>query len=267
VIDIPKLGLGTWLRDGHDGFRAIVEGLELGYRHLDTAQTYGTEGHIGRAIRTSGVPREEVFVTTKVGDVNLARQDFLPSLRRSLDLMDIGPVDLTLIHWPARGDSPPLASYMEDLAEAKAQGLTRLTGVSNFPGALVERSVTLLGPGEIVTNQVEVHPFLQNRALRACCEAHGIVVTAYMPLAGGRLASDPTLRRIAERHGVSPPVVTLTWLFQHGMFAIPASGRRDHMAENLRALELTLGDDEMTAIDALHRGLRLIDPAKAPVWD
>jgi diketogulonate reductase-like aldo/keto reductase len=100
VIDIPRLGLGTWLRDGDEGFHAIVAGLELGYRHLDTAQTYGTEAHIGRAIRASGVPREEVFVTTKVGDINLARQDFLPSLRRSLDLMASGPADLTLIHWP-----------------------------------------------------------------------------------------------------------------------------------------------------------------------
>jgi 2,5-diketo-D-gluconate reductase B len=181
--------------------------------------------------------------------------------------MDIGPVDLTLIHWPAHSDSVPLASYLEDLAEAKAQGMTRLIGVSNFPCALVERSVALLGAGELVTNQVEVHPYLQNRALRACCEAHGIVVTAYMPLAGGRVARDPVLKRIAERHGVSAPVVTLAWLLQRGMIAIPASGRRDHMAENLRALELTLGDDEIIAIDALDRGLRLIDPAKSPDWD
>jgi 2,5-diketo-D-gluconate reductase B len=267
MIDIPKLGLGTWLRDGDEGFRAIVAGLELGYRHLDTAQTYGTEAHIGRAIRASGLPREEVFVTTKVGDINLARKDFLPSLQRSLDLMDIGPVDLTLIHWPAHDDSVPFASYLEDLAEAKARGLTRLIGVSNFPCALVERSVALLGPGELVTNQVEVHPYLQNRAVRACCEAHGIVVTAYMPLAGGRVAKDPVLKGIAERHSVSAPVVALAWLLHHGMIAIPASRRRQHMADNLRALDLTLGDDELMAIDALDRGFRLIDPAKSPDWD
>src|SRR5688572_15501819 len=119
MIGIPKLGLGTWLREGEEGFRAIVAGLEVGFRHLDTAQTYGTERHIGRAIRAAGLPREEVFVTTKVGDINLARKDFLPSLEQSLDRMDVGAPDLTLIHWPAHRDSVPFESYMEDLAEAK----------------------------------------------------------------------------------------------------------------------------------------------------
>jgi 2,5-diketo-D-gluconate reductase B len=267
AIGIPQLGLGTWLRDGEDGVRAIVTGLELGYRHLDTAQTYGTEGHMGRAIRASGVPRDDVFVTTKVGDSNLARKDFLPSLERSLARMEVGVVDLTLIHWPSQGDAVPFASYIDDLAEAKGRGMTRMIGVSNFPCALVEKAVARVGPGELVTNQVELHPYLQNRAVRSCCRRHGIVVTAYMPLAGGRVAGDPLLKRIAARHGVSAPAIALAWLTQRGMVAIPASGRREHMAANLRALDVTLEDDELVSIDGLDRGERLINPAKSPEWD
>lgn len=264
---IPQLGLGTWLRDSDGGFRAIVTGLELGYRHLDTAQTYGTEGHMGRAIRASGVPRDEVFVTTKVGDSNLARKHFLPSLERSLDRMDVGVVDLTLIHWPSHDDAVPFASYIEDLAEVKGRGMTRMIGVSNFPCRLVEMAVALVGPGEIATNQVELHPYLQNRAVRDCCRTRGIAVTAYMPLAGGRVAGDPVLQRFADRHGVSAPAIALAWLMQRGMIAIPASGRREHMAENLRALDVALDEDELASIDALDRGERLINPAKAPTWD
>lgn len=264
---IPPLGLGTWRRRGEAGFRAILQGLELGYRHIDTAQTYGTEENIGRAIRASGVPRSEMFVTTKVSDGNLARPEFLSSLERSLDRMDVGPADLTLIHWPSPNEAVPLPSYMEDLAEARARGMTRMIGVSNFPCALVERAIAVLGERQLATNQVEAHPYLANRAVRECCAKHGIVVTAYMPLAGGRVVEDPVLGRIGEQHRVPAATVALAWLLHRGMVAIPASGRREHMESNLRALDIRLDDAELAAIDRLDHGLRLIDPAKAPPWD
>jgi 2,5-diketo-D-gluconate reductase B len=267
VNGIPALGLGTWLLHGDEGLDAIVAGLEVGYRHLDTAQTYGTERHIGRAIRASGLHRDEVFVTTKVADTNLARKDFLPSLQRSLDTIDVGAVDLTLIHWPVSADVVPLSSYLEDLADAKARGMTRMIGVSNFPCAWIHRAVVELGAGAIATNQVEVHPYLQNRTLRACCAAHGIAVTAYKPLADGRVARDPVLGPIAVRHGVSAPAVALAWLMRRGLVAIPASGNREHMAANLRATDVRLTDADLAAIDALDRGERLINPAKSPRWD
>jgi 2,5-diketo-D-gluconate reductase B len=267
AVAIPRLGLGTYGRTGEAGLRAITAAIELGYRHLDTAQTYDTEAVIGRALRLCGVRREEMFLTTKIADVNLASADFLPSLRASLDRLGVNCVDLTLIHWPSPGDAVPLADYVGSLAAARDAGLTRLIGVSNFPSALVDRTVALLGPGQIATNQVELHPFLQNRRLRACCAAHGITMTAYMPLAGGRVMTDPVLCRLGERHGATAGAVTLAWLRQSGAVAIPASSRREHLAANLTSLSLMLSAGEMAAIDVLDRGERLINPAKAPAWD
>lgn len=267
ALAMPRLGLGTWLRHDEDGYRAILTGLELGYRHIDTAQTYGTEAHVGRALRASSLRREELFITTKVGDVNLAKRDFLPSVEQSLTRIGVDTVDLLLIHWPSPKDAVPFESYIHDLAEAKARGMARSIGVSNFPCALVARAVALLGHGEIATNQVEIHPYFQNHPVRACCATRGIGVTAYMPLAGGRVTADQVIARLAAKHGESPATVTLAWLLARGMAAIPASGRRDHMAANLRALDLRLDEDDLAAIDACDRGERLIDPAKSPAWD
>lgn len=264
---IPRMGLGTWLRTGEDGFRAIMDGIEIGYRHLDTAQSYGTEENVGRAVRESGLPRDDLFVVTKVADTNLSHERFLPSLRRSLDTLRLDRIDLTLIHWPSHRDAVPFADYMTALAEAKSMGLTRLIGVSNFTIPLIERSVALLGPGEIVTNQVELHPYLQSRRLAAACRQHGVTVTAYMPLAKGRVIDDPVLTRIGAAHGVSAATATLAWLMRKGMIVIPASHRRGHMAANFAATTLRLSDADMAAIDALDRNDRMIDPAKAPEWD
>jgi 2,5-diketo-D-gluconate reductase B len=264
---IPRIGLGTYGRTGEAGYRAILDAIELGYRHLDTAQTYGTEDVMGRALRVSGVPRAEMFLTTKIADVNLRRRDLLPSLRASLDRLGVDCADLVLIHWPSPDDAVPLAEYMTALDEARTAGLARLIGVSNFPCALVDAAVALVGPGVLATNQVELHPFLQNRRVRACCEGHRIPVTAYMPLAVGRVMADPVIGRVAQKHGESPATITLAWLLQKGAIVIPASTRRDHLASNLRALSLTLSPEDAAAIDALDRGERIVDPVKAPAWD
>jgi 2,5-diketo-D-gluconate reductase B len=264
---IPPLGLGTWERTGRQGLEAILIAIEIGYRHLDTAQTYDNEHLIGQAIERSGVPRRDFFITTKVADTRLARRDFGPSLRASLDRLRVDRVDLTLIHWPAYRDAVPLEEYVSELLRARDDGLTTLVGVSNFPCALVRRTVAIAGPGTIATNQIEMHPFLQNRAVSECCAAHGIPVTAYLPVARGLVSKDPVLRRIARDHGVEPPAVSLAWLLQKGAIAIPASGRREHLEANWRAAALRLSPDEMTAIDALDRGQRFVDPEKSPAWD
>lgn len=199
--------------------------------------------------------------------MNLARQDFLPSLRKSLDTIGLDKVDLTLIHWPSVDPSIQFESYVEDLGRAKAFGLTRLIGVSNFPTALVERAVKLLGPGELATNQVEMHPFLQNRKVLECCRKHGVAVTAYMPLAKGRVVGDPVLKRIGAAHGASETQVSLAWLMQLGVIVIPASGSRKHLESNFGASALRLSDADMAAIAMLDRGERIIDPSDAPDWD
>ena len=151
--------------------------------------------------------------------------------------------------------------------EAKALGLTRLIGVSNFPTALIERAVKLLGPGEIATNQVEMHPFLQNRKVLECCRKHGVAVTAYMPLAKGRVVGDPVLKRIGAAHGASENQVSLAWLMQQGVIVIPASGAASILQSNFGASDIHLSDADMAAIAKLDRGERIIDPSDSPEWD
>jgi 2,5-diketo-D-gluconate reductase B len=264
---IPRLGLGTWGRTGNRGLEAIETAIEIGYRHLDTAQTYDTESVIGQAIERSNVPRDEFFITTKVADTNLARRDFAPSLRASLDRLRVERVDLTLVHWPSYQHAVPFHEYMGELVRARDEGLTRLIGVSNFPCALVRKAVAFAGPGTIADNQVEMHPFLQNRTVAACCAAHGVAVTAYLPIARGLVSDDRVLRRIARDHGVDPPSISLAWLLHKGTIVIPASSRREHLEANWRAADVRLSTDEIEAIDALDRGQRLVDPEKSPEWD
>jgi 2,5-diketo-D-gluconate reductase B len=263
----PAMGLGTWGRTGAEGLAAIERAVELGYRHFDTAQTYGTEWNVGEAMRRSGVPRGEFFVTTKVADTKLSRSDLLTSLRGSLDEVGVERVDLALIHWPSWRDAVPFEEYMDALAEARADGLTEHIGVSNFPAALVERAVARLGPGSLATNQVEVHPFLQNRRVRTVCSGLGMTVTAYLPLASGRAVADPVIEAIGRAHDEPAAAVALAWLLAGGLAVIPASARADHLAANLRALSVTLTEAELAAIDALDRGQRLVNPAKSPAWD
>lgn len=262
---IPPLGLGTYGRLGEDGIEAIRLALELGYRHLDTAQSYDTEGSVAEAIRRSGLKREEVFVTTKVATVNLARETFLPTLERSLGTL--GSIDLTLVHWPSPRDAVPFEHYIEDLGTAQERGWTRLIGVSNFPVALVRKAIAILGPGRLAANQVEVHPYLQNRTLRAFCAANDVAVTAYMPLAKGRVASDPVLAEIGRRHGATAGQVALAFLMAEGLIVIPSSTRRENLAANLDATRIRLDDTDMAAIRWLDQGLRLINPAVPPAWD
>ena len=268
VNGIPPIGLGTWLRTGEDGYGAIRTAIDLGYRHLDTAQTYGTEENVGRAVRDSGLPRADLFVVTKVTNANLRRHRFLPSVQESLDKMGLDYIDLTLIHWPSADEEVPLAEYMEELAEAKAAGLTRLIGVSNFTVAHLDEAVAIIGDGEIATNQVEYHPFLQCPRLTAGCARLGISIAAYMPLAKGGVSRDPTLIAIGIAHGILPSTVSLAWLLQKGMIVIPASSKPEHMKANLTAASVRLSTEEMAAIDKLDRGERIINPmGLAPAWD
>lgn len=262
---IPRMGLGTWGRTGRDGLDAILTAIEIGYRHLDTAQTYDTESVIGRAIERSGVPRRDFFLTTKIADTNLAARDFLPSLRQSLDRLRTDRVDLTLIHWPA--DSLPLEDYLTSLLDARSRGLTTLVGVSNFPCALLQSAIAVTGPDVLATNQVEMHPFLQNRRVLACCTAQRVTVTAYLPVARGLVEREPVLARIATRLGVTAATVSLAWLLQRGAIVIPASSRREHLEANWRAAEVALTPADIAAIDALDRNQRLVDPQKSPAWD
>lgn len=264
---IPAMGLGTFGRTGPEGRAAILDALEAGYRHIDTAQSYGTEANVGEAVRRSGLPRDAVFVTTKIADTHLDSPRALDSVAHSLETMGLDRVDLLLIHWPSQNDAVPFEDYMTALAEAQDRGWTRLIGVSNFPIAHLKRAEALLGPGRLATNQVEIHPYLQAPRLAAYAAAQGLPLTAYQPLAKGRVAGDETLARIGAGHGVTAAAVALAYLLARGHLVIPASSDPRRLRENLAALDVALSDEDLDRIRALDRGERFIDPAKAPAWD
>ena len=264
---IPQIGLGTFGRTGSEGIAAILSAIEIGYRHIDTAQSYDTETSVGEAIRRSGVPRQDFFVTTKVADTNLDTAGFLPSVEKSLETLGLDQVDLLLIHWPSHNDQVPFEDYMNALAEAKARGWTRHIGVSNFTIALLERTRALLGDDAIVTNQVEIHPYLQTPKLRDHARSRGLALTAYQPLFKGVVHTDPVLQSIAAEHGVTAAAVALAFLMAEGHAVIPASASPTNLAANFAAAGVRLNDTEMNRIRALDRGERRINPTKSPRWD
>jgi 2,5-diketo-D-gluconate reductase B len=267
-MSIPALGLGTFRLKDQVVIDSVSTALELGYRAIDTAQIYGNEAEVGQAVAASGVPRGELYLTTKVWTENLSRDRLIPSLEESLDKLKTDYVDLCLIHWPSPGGAVPVAEYMAALAEAKARGLAREIGVSNFTLALMQQAIDAVGAGEIATNQVELHPYLQNRKVAGFAERHGIRITSYMTLGYGKVLGDAVIGEIAQRHGATPAQVVLAWAMQLGYAVIPSSTKRANLASNLAARELRLSDADMAAIAALERNERITSPASlAPAWD
>ena len=266
-MNMPQLGLGTFRLQGQAAIDSVANGLELGYRHIDTAQIYGNETEVGQALAGSGVARREVYLTTKIWTEHLAADNLAASLKDSLRKLRVEQVDLTLIHWPSPGAAVPVAESMQALLAAREAGLTGAIGISNFPVALMREAIAAVGAENIATNQVELHPYLQNRGVADFARAAGIHVTAYMPLAYGKVMSDPVIGEIARRHGATPAQVTLAWLLAKGYAVIPSSTKRENLAGNLRALDLVLGQDDSAAIDALDNGGRLVNPDFAPAWD
>ncbi|OCQ42382.1 2,5-didehydrogluconate reductase B [Aeromonas veronii] len=267
MINMPPMGLGTFRLQGEPLLATLTNGLELGYRHIDTAQIYDNEAEVGAVLTRSAVARHEIYLTTKVWTSEFGPGKLIPSLEVSLEKLGTDYLDLALIHWPSPKDEVPMAVYLEQLAEAKAQGLTREIGVSNFTVAQLKQAIEILGPGAIAHQQIEVHPLLQNRKVVEFCKAQGIAVTAYMPLAYGKVLSEPLLMEIGQRHGVSAAQVSLAWLLAQGMTVIPSSTKRENQAANLAALDITLSSEEMAAIATLDRGERCANPDFAPAWD
>ncbi len=252
---VPALGLGTWKLTGDACVRAVEHALALGYRHLDTAQGYGNETQVGEGLRRSGVSRAKVFITTKVRPRSFAPEDLGPSVEESLERLGVEQVDLLLLHWP-RPDVP-LEDTLGALHEVRHRGLTQHVGVSNFPPSWVERAVA---SGPIFTNQVEYHPYLSQDALLEQAERLDLTLTAYAPLARGRVEDDPTLQEIGAAHGKTGGQVALRWLLQQPrVLAIPKASSPEHQIENLAVFDFELSDDEMARVTALDRGLRLVD--------
>jgi 2,5-diketo-D-gluconate reductase B len=263
--EIPAIGFGT--SSLGDCGEIVATALKVGYRHIDTAWKYGTEPGVGEGMRVSGVPRSEIFLTTKVSHEFLRADDFARSVDESLKTLGVDFVDLLLVHWP--NPEIPLSEPIPALARAKRQGLTRHIGVANFNIAMLDEAIRLC-PEPLVNLHAEYHAHLDQTKLIEACRRRDLIFTAYCPLGRGRLLRDPVLADIAARKGRPLAQIALRWLVQQGnIIPIPRSSNAARMAENLGVFDFALSEEEMKRIAALKRpDSRIADPAgRAPAWD
>jgi diketogulonate reductase-like aldo/keto reductase len=263
---IPLVGLGTWDLRGRTCARLVEQALRFGYRHIDTAEMYDNEREVGEGLRASGVPRDEVFVVTKVWPSHFAPRELIKAAKDSLARLRLSAVDLLLLHWP--NPRVPLAETLGALFQAREAGLTRHIGVSNFSVALVEEAVKLVG--DLVCNQVEMHPFLDQSKVVAACRARGMALVAYSPIARGNAKNDAVLARIGAAHGKTAAQVSLRFLVQQSIAVIPRTSRIERLEENIAVFDFALSYAEMNEIAALaHRDGRLVDwsYSGSPKWD
>ena len=253
---IPQLGFGTWQIPDADAAATIHHALAAGYRSIDTAMIYENERGVGEGIRSGPIPREELFITTKVWNADQGCDATLLAIQASLERLDLPFVDLYLIHWPM----PEWDRYVETwhaLIQARAQGLTRSIGVSNFTAAHILRLREETGVLPVV-NQIELHPRLPQRSLRAFHAEHGILTESWSPLAqGGDLLQHAAITGIAQRHQKTPAQVILRWHVQNGLVVIPKSVKADRIRENFALFDFALAPEEMAAIDALETNGRI----------
>jgi len=263
---MPVIGYGTMELPQRPA-ELVAAAIAAGYRAIDTARKYGTEQFVGEGIRASKIARSELFVTTKVTEENAREADFMRSIETSLKTLGLDYVDLLLVHWPQ--PKVPFKETLGALAKAKRQGMTRHIGVSNFTLAMLDEAVSLC-PEPLVTNQVEYHAYLPQDRMLAALKRHGMILTAYCPVARGQLLTDPVVVEIAKAHNKTPAQVSLRWLVQQpGVAAVPRALEERHIVENLDIFGFTLSDDEMRRLSALRkRQVRIADPPeRAPKWD
>lgn len=265
VNGIPILGFGTYPLSSDEADRAIATALDLGFRHVDTAQIYGNEADVGRALRNSGVARSELYIVTKVDPGNIGADRFLASVERSLAHLG-GPVDLLLIHWPP--SEKQFDRAVDLLVEARERGFTSAVGVSNFTIAMMQRAQKRAN-NALIANQVEFHPLIDQSRVREAAEKLGMVLMAYCPLGRGEVMKSKVIQEIGYRLKRPASEVALAWIMRQNVVAIPMTTKRENAASNLRALELVLSQADMDAITQVSKGnRRLISPSGwAPKWD
>lgn len=262
---MPALGFGTWMLSGESCVRAVAGALEIGYRHIDTAQIYQNEVEVGRALAQSAIPREELFITTKLWTDSFKERDVAPALQASLDRLQLDYIDLYLMHWP--NPNVMLAETLGMLEFLMKNNRTRAIGVSNFPVRLMRQAVHL-SKAPIACNQVEYHVLLSQRAVLNYARSNDIAVTAYCPLARGRLVSHPVLQRIGRKHDKTAAQVALRWLIaQDGVAAIPKTASTAGARENFDIFDFILDESDKQELAELSGNERQIDPAFAPEWD
>jgi 2,5-diketo-D-gluconate reductase B len=263
---IPALGFGVFRMSDAEVERIVPEALAVGFRHFDTAQIYANEATLGRALDKAGARRDDLFLTTKVWVDNYSIDRFAASVDESLEKLRVDQVDLLLIHWP--GDKVPVARQIDMLNAVKAAGKTKHIGVSNQNIAQMRESV-LRSTAPIVTNQVEMHSYLDQSKLLAAARQAGIALTAYYAMADGKVIGDPAIQAIAARYGKSPTQVVLRWLVQQGVIALSKTANVARVAENFAIFDFALESADMAALHALARpDGRIVNPdGLAPEWD
>jgi diketogulonate reductase-like aldo/keto reductase len=268
-VEMPAIGCGTLFPEPEPETAAplVAAAIEYGYRHIDTARKYGSEEAVGEGIRASGIAREELFITTKVTEEDATADAFARSVDTSLKAIGVDYVDLLLIHW--HQPKVPLSETLGALAKAKRDGLARHVGVSNFTVALLDEAHKLTTE-PLVANQIEYHAYIRQDKVLAACRKYGMIVTAHVPLARGKIVDDPVIGEIAQAKGKTTAQVALRWLVQQpDISVVPRTTTRERLAENIAIFDFSLTDEEMDRISALRdTNIRVVDPAvRRPVWD
>jgi diketogulonate reductase-like aldo/keto reductase len=264
--EIPSIGFGTFELEPADARRMVNHALHVGYRHVDTAQMYENEEAVGQGIQDSGVDRSSVFLTTKVRTRHFHDGDLQQSVQGSLKKLATDYVDLLLLHWP--NPDVELEETLNALMDVKRQGLTRHIGISNFPNVLTEQALAVCGQHALVTNQVEYHVFLTQRSVKDEVTGAGMALTAYCPVARGKVMGNGTLKSIGDKYGKNEAQVALRWLLEQDVIAIPKTTNEQHAESNLDILDFSLDKEDMQVIDDKLQGDdRQIDPGFAPEWD
>jgi 2,5-diketo-D-gluconate reductase B len=262
-VRVPALGFGTWLVTGQDATDGVRDALEIGYRQIDTARAYENEREVGRGIADSGVPRDEIFLTTKVPHDEATAGEVERDAEQSLERLGVDRLDLLLLHWP--NPEVPLEETLNALNKVREDGRTREIGVSNFPAGLLRQALEI---APVFCNQVEYHPFLDQSRLLDLARENEVLITAYSPLAHGKVPEDGTLQRIGERHGKTAGQVALRWLLdQPGVSPIPKASSHERRRENFDVFDFTLTDEDRAEIEKLPNDVRTANPPWAPDWN
>lgn len=264
---IPQIGYGTWNRDAEATFEGVTNALDIGYRHIDTAEGYNNEEHVGRAIDENAVSRDEIFLTTKIAPESFGPGQIMGHVETSLEKLRTDQVDLLLLHYPSIGDEYDIKDYMAQFVEVFDKGLTKRIGVSNFTIRYIDTALELLGDHKISTNQIEIHPLMQNYPIVDHCLAKGIPLTAYSPLARGAVADSAVLKNIGQAHGMTPQQIALAFLMHEGYVVIPSAGAHERIASNFEAKDVILNEEEMAKIRGVDQNLRLVNGSWCPEWD
>ncbi len=266
--NMPCVGLGTMsYPEPEKAIELIKYALDIGYRHIDTARKYGSENWVGDAIKMSNVPRDKLWITTKVTEDNAAPVDFMKSLEKSLMALNLNYVDLLLIHWPSR--TIPIKDTVGALNNAKKEGLARNIGISNFTTSLIQEAVHC-SEEELYCNQIEYHAYINQDKVLHACDKYGILVTCHVPLARGVILNDPIIQTIALKHNKSSAQVALKWLLQQTRISVvPRALSYNEIEENISLFDFNLSDDDMEKISSLrNNNLRVVDPEiRRPLWD